>query len=154
LQMIGIVIFWLLLLQAVVPTQQFSATEEIFMVSSPAPSKFDLGYQQWNQLPKFYQWTSLSSITFKGNFSQITYNLFGLKIGPKDGLLYAIGQPKNETLWNVYRFNLTTGMLQEPVFIHLFDPNVEYTPTEMMETFLYRFFIVLFLNLKVEQESI
>jgi len=51
----------------------------------------------------------------------------GMAIGPKNNLLYVIATPyDNETQWNVYRINRTTGSLHEPVFINLLQSNVDY----------------------------
>jgi len=70
--------------------------------------------------PEWYQWSG-NNLNLKGNFSHNNkiWNLNGMAIGPNDNLLYAIGQAHNETQWNVYRFNRTTGKLHENYFITL-----------------------------------
>jgi len=80
--------------------------------------------------PELFQWDGMS-VNLKGNFTyhnQI-WNFNGMAVGA-DGLLYALGQWHNETQWNIYRFNRTTGKLHEPVFIPFVLPYRNFPPED------------------------
>jgi len=89
------------------------------MVVSSSPPLINVSYQA---APELYQWSG-NQLKLMGNFSQSTvYNFLGMVIGPEDGLLYVIGHPNknlNDTIFNVYRFNRSTGSLHETYFIEL-----------------------------------